>query len=685
MDKNISFLCLSNFLPSHQNIFQKKLHKTLQSFILLASVFVLGACEVEDNNDPTQVDVTVDQASFSVTLSGKVVDVADTSAVNTAQVSLRLGTAAASTPIAVNNGFFELDNLPPNSDFVLIIEDTNSTYLRRVYFGRTQTAPSSDVFQDLGQIQISVPETVSFAVLDADSGDPITGLQFIGLSQAGSCSFSNACGSLSLIGEYDHESTYDDTTGRYSIELPENLSVSLSADIDLDNNGDPDWLAISGGFNNGRELVVNNLTLTQSGGILLTPTPGNNTTPVDDLQLRISVVDDDLTPITGAELTINDSVNNMVASSFDNSTEQYILDAQISGSSVTALLPTFTTNGITYDSASIQVRRNDENNFQVSISGSQNDSFYLVAADTVLDIALKPRTTTATSFLQLVTKSTEVDSTDNSFRVFYSAPIALNSGSIQLSQINAINAIPGDADPNDLVLPGTTLFEQSDIELPTTATLSLNDTLLTIVPTTTLSDDNQYRYMIDDIVDVNSGIESNINGDQIDFSIPDGSAFDINQVRLDNNNYTTNGVIITAANTAGIVSSASDNNSSILLVLPRSIIQLESLTFTKRVVTNDGVTSNDTGIFELVSDGSISSANNALMFSTADNETILNNVCCFTQYRGTAIADGKWYIRNVSESLSDNTGANTNEITFDYAYETKTGVIQTGTLTLPVL
>ncbi len=48
------------------------------------------------------------------------------------------------------------------------------------------------------------------------------------------------------------------------------------------------------------------------------------------------------------------------------------------------------------------------------------------------------------------------------------------------------------------------------------------------------------------------------------------------------------------------------------------------------------------------------------------------------------IQNGLWFSVPLWQHLSDDTGANENTISFEYAYETKAGEVESGTITLPV-
>ena len=94
-------------------------------------------------------------------------------------------------------------------------------------------------------------------------------------------------------------------------------------------------------------------------------------------------------------------------------------------------------------------------------------------------------------------------------------------------------------------------------------------------------------------------------------------------------------------------------------------------------------TTNSVANYDFVINGSLNNSSKNKVVGVAYNESVTGN----TNYimKGTSLPVGDWYSQNMYESLNDNTGGNKNSITFTYAFETKAGVKETGTITLPVL
>jgi hypothetical protein len=269
--------------------------------------------------------------------------------------------------------------------------------------------------------------------------------------------------------------------------------------------------------------------------------------------------------------------------------------------------------------------------------------------------------------------------------VFYSQPITVSASSLSLTNTSGFTVIKGNDDSNDIVLAGTTIVS-GNVDIPVTFETSLNDTKLTVTPVSTLTSGQDYNYEVNSLAVKATEKLVDVNGDSLSFSIEDNSdTFDINDIRLDNNNYKTNGVIITPTNSAGDSSSPYNYNRDAYLYLPTSINALQTLSLRSVSITQDGVNSNSIRDFNLVKNGNPYNAYAIGLVQLAENETLIRDNLNISIEIGSAQLDSqKVYRTSTNEYMSDNLVGSENSITFEYAYETKAGVVATGTLTIPV-
>lgn len=284
-------------------------------------------------------------------------------------------------------------------------------------------------------------------------------------------------------------------------------------------------------------------------------------------------------------------------------------------------------------------------------------------------------------------RTSEVHAPTYAYKAFFSNAIELVDDSLGLFEIGAVSVIEGNASNSDLVLPGTTLILEDDLQVDLTRTLTLNNTFLAATPTDALKPGTRYRYMMGNVVDGLTGAE-NAFSHYVDFTIaPAPATFDINDVALDNNNFTNNGAAITPANTAGVASSPYDSNRSVFLVFPSSIENLNSLVINKQLVIEDGMASNPVRSFEVVENG-VPVISKAYLVSTAENEyrqMVDNSSGNYLDFLyGTSQGNGYRYTLSIGEHMSDDTDANENTITFEYVYETADGTVANGEITLGV-
>ncbi|MBA6232978.1 MULTISPECIES: hypothetical protein [unclassified Colwellia] len=289
------------------------------------------------------------------------------------------------------------------------------------------------------------------------------------------------------------------------------------------------------------------------------------------------------------------------------------------------------------------------------------------------------------SALEVIAVANKVDFVDHSFSVFYSQPITVSASSLSLTNTSGFTVIKGNDDSNDIVLAGTTIVS-GNVNIPVTFETSLNDTKLTVTPVSTLTSGQDYNYEVNSLAVKATEKLVDVNGDSLSFSIEDNSdTFDINDIRLDNNNYKTNGVIITPTNSAGDSSSPYNYNRDAYLYLPTSINALQTLSLRSVSITQDGVNSNSIRDFNLVRNGNPYNAYAIGLVQLAENETLIRDNLNISIEIGSAQLDSqKVYRTSTNEYMSDNLVGSENSMTFEYAYETKTGVVATGTLTIPV-
>lgn len=662
--------------------------------LLLGVIFVLNGClEVDDDSNDKVADSLNEQNqllseqleqnsenSAPVTLYGTVLKLGTNAPIAEGKATLTVGDTTRE-PVSITDGRFEIAQVPANSNYELLIESTSGEFISRAFYGETRFAGSGFVFQDLDFLYVSPQETLSFSVKDAKTAETIDNLVFKASSHVGESSRSIT---------REHRSTYNSESQKYSITIPKLVPVYLRANVDFDNDQEADFEPNDLGRLVGSTLEIASSSLVEVEEFSLVDLANPN---YPEFEIRVSVVDAVLSNIENLIVNVSDDINGDIEATYDTATGQYVLNIFLK-SEVSVLIPSFEQNGLTYQSSSIRIYPVDFNNdnqvddLQVSISNTNNfDSFYRIpASSAIVDIAVSPRLVRINSNVDVMLKSSEISQDSNEFKVFYSSPIELLENSVSLVRKNVLQVTKGNESPDDLILPGTTLFEWQDIPIATTTNLRLNDTLLEITPSAPLAENFDYHYEIGTIKDVLTGIEADIGfEDAIEFSQKNTSSFDINTLVLDNDNDTTGGNTIVSQNTAGIASSVNNWDRSVYLYLPRSIEALEALTLVKVNVQEGNNLSAENQFYNIIGDSfSYINASTVYTVSLADNEIISNNFGFGSVLTGTALADGHYYRISVGEHMSDHTATETNKINFQYSYKTQGGDIQTGSLELEV-
>lgn len=611
------------------------------------------------------------QAKTSVSLTGVVNDLTTGAKAINATVKVKVG-LTVTDPVAVSGGAFQIDNLPAASDIEIIVHSTTGAFMDRTVFGQTRAANApGKVVQDVGVISVAAGVEHKFTIRDSATHAVITNLVLRANSNVGNGANAE---------QYFHSSTYDSATQEYKITFPEHMNIGVYANLDLNNDGKSEYKPEDSNYGYSGQLNIGSSLVDNSNPIYLIDLN------IDQkVKVKISVLDSSLNPLLNVTPVVNDELNGVVNAVYDATSSQYVLDAKID-SNLIVNIPSFSYGGVTYSSSTVQITKNYSSNTLYTLTANtySNQYSFAIGTEKVFSAIVKPSVYIPFSTLGVVAQSSAIDSLTQAYKVFYTGPISLSSDSAQLVKKNVVRVIRGNDSSTDLILSGTTVVETVDEPVAVDSQLSLGNTLFTIAPKAPLAAGYTYQYSVGTIVDTLAGVSTNLSYDYLQFSIKNTSAFSINDLKLDNNNYYTNGALIKPTNTAGDVSTAYNWSSYVSVYLPESIENLKTLTLREEQVTQDNNNVTNVANYIIVSNGQLNSAYKTFAVSLASNEGLTGN-SYYNVIRGTNLADGSWYSVGLNNYMNDNTSVNTNSITFSYAFETKDGVQETGTITLPVL
>ena len=668
-------------------LYQKELRLKYSKIAIAVSATVLlnGCLEVEDKNNSEVVNALQQQNEIlseqdqkkSVTVRGLVVNSLNSEPVSSAKVTVKTGIETIAEGVVGTDGKFSISDLPSNSDLDLIVTSDSDEFMPRAFFFNTEFSEGSNNQQDIGILGVSEPVDVSFTVLNGVDNTPVTDLVF----KADSSSPSYSGVSSSTL-EYLHLSTFDEVNGIYTMTLPRYIDVAATASLDVNKDGEPDYVLESLPFSSGNNITFFSANEGDANEIYLLT--ADDAAP-EEVEYRVALVDEFGDPLIGASVLVNDQYNDDVSASYDTDAGEYVISAAFV-QSLSLQIPAFSVGDVNYQSASININEQNDGRLNVYYSGSADYASYYVSSDTEsLSFALQPQELVSNvSELEVVLVS-EANQVDSSWNVFYSQSVAVEASNVTLTNQDAFTVIKGNASADDLVLSGTTSIV-GGIDAAISVVLSKNDTRLTVSPDSLLIAGDTYQYEVGSIGVVSTGQTVDLSSDSKQFTVPANvdAVFDIAQVRLDNNNYTTSGNAITAQNTAGEVSSSSDYDRNVYLVLPSTINSLQSFTMRRLSVVDDGSSALSTDTYNLVENGNVQLDSSALV-ALAQNETLYTDNINFSLYNGMNLPDAaKVFTRHTYLYLSDNTSSNENSVTFEYAYETKSGDVVTGTIKLDV-
>jgi len=636
-----------------------------------ASFLVTGCLEVEDNNNDDLISAIENQnkptveveATQTATLTGTVEHLISNDKVNNAQVSIKIGNTW-SEPKAATDGIFELSDLALESDFTLLVSSPDDSFQERAFYGNTGTGISQ-----LGALEVTNQELIEFEVLQNGTNTPVTGLDFTYSTSKGLKDISD----WQQRNEHYVSSTFNEQTGTYSIARAVGLNRLLSVDLDIDNDAIDDYELTR---QPNQSNTIYTLDLDNNSSVYVSKTAQSA-----EFSVRLSVIDTLGNTINDLDIVAYTQLSKTSAADFDSTTNEYVFEYK-GTSTLNLMLPSYyDSQGTLFQSSKITVKASDGG---ANIQGSYNSSvngFHQIE-NGAISIVTQPQKGYQSPQIDVV--SQDIDLTTQGFYVFLDTPVELIESEISLTKVNQLNVIRGNDNDTDFVEPGVTSISLEDVGMPLTASLSLSDNFITVLPTATLSSGN-YRYEIDKVIEKSTNVEKNVSAGS-SFTVDQAGEFNIDDIKFDNNNGFTNGELIFASNTAGISAENAYSSNNGAIYLPSSIESLESLKLALISYTRDGIQTNEYQQRTIVSEGN-TNTQQLRTVATALNENVLGET--YNIHLHTSLDDGSWYTSGFdyqTQRLDDNTASSNNQVTLGYEYTVKgSEEVITGKITLPVL
>ena len=633
---------------------------------------------LEDQNDLLNQQSENEQEAFSVTFAGVISDVISDARISGAQISVLRGNEVITELVSDVTGMFEVADLPPSTDITLVVRAADDTFVQRAFYFTTPPAAGSNVYRDIGRLLVSEPVILSVSVSNEQTGEAITGLEFIGLSHSG------ALGSTAF--EYAHRSTFNDVTNQYEIVLPKDLRVSIEAILDLDGDGEPDFDNVESG---NASIFVGKLSISRANELeTIDVRLSKDDFIAETKTISIRMLNDANQPLVGAAF-LYDEEGNAGQLPYDETNSLYTAELPFDGS-LRLNMGSFVEDEKTYSTGSINVSRETnfetgETQLQVSTNGFSSRSFYITPDTESVQIVVVGREVQATSDLEVITASTEADN-NYAFSVYYSEPVNLSEEQVSLSY-RAETVVSGNEDANDNVPNGTTVIDEVQINVPISLSKELNDVKVMVTPSEEIMGNTEYRYNIGSVSAKSDEIAVTLTADDETFTTPIGenSVFTIDSLVVDNRNFYSNGAILHTQNSAGIESTLSERSKTASLFLPVSIESLEYLTITVTGYTENNNNFARFDLYKVVENSRVSfGLQKILAVSVADNENV-RNLSRRSYVRGTTLPNSQFFYRlNLGEHIDDNKPSDVNEFAIFYEYRVEGGENQTGELSLPV-
>lgn len=666
---------------------------------LIASAILLTGClEVEDNKSNQELANAVnaqneilkqqnEQNKKQLTIVGVLENVSTDGTLTGAKVELVVGDKTYPASDIAADGTFTISDAPFGSDYLLKVTSSDGSFFNSFIYGTSRGETSTSVIENLGTIYLSKSVDKTFSVEDSAADEAISGLTFYSYTHTVQ---NDREGGISGYLENSYQSIYDAEAKTYTIKVPQDRTNSIRVSFDVDGDKTDDFTPVVNQFsrvlnpNMSNSYLISNVNLLEQDTILLNKAVERS----HNLKLRVSLIDKDISDLLDVNITAVNGDDKTFDFVFDEDNKQYVADVTYERQ-IEILVPSFSKGDVYYASNSARIYRNDD--LQVTTDGfdsNQNMTYRSYNVDinsTEIDLVLAINETTPESPVEMVTVSKVTD--DYSYRVFYSRPIALLDDSVSLIQKDKTLVIKGNASDSDIWLDGQTFISEDDVNVDADASLSLNNTKLTLKPKVVLEAGTEYQYVIEDVKDVASDTDADISNDNSrEFTTKYAPiTFDINSLIIDNNNYMNKGQPIITQNTAGQNVTPDNSYGSANLILPPNLEDIfEHLTIEQVSYVRNGTQQIAVRRMEVVRNGDASGyLYNALKMAENENVIFGDGVNSSRYFRGLTIDDGKFsYAQLGYNSLRDHTDSSESSVTFNYSYELKSGEVKAGTLKL---
>lgn len=629
----------------------------------------------------------------SVVLAGTVYQNDKETMVSEGKVKYKLG-HTWSDSFDIKDGKFTLEGLPARSDISLELSSDDGSFLTKTVHGTTMYTAGGKSYMDIDNIITGTEESVVLVVKNED-GANVKDIEF-SASYYNNAEFNQT--TLDIV-----NITYDEDKSGYEFKVPKYAvnDVKVVMHLDTNEDGEPNYNAIEFGPTPYHNIVFELDRFEDDIRVIkleqLTPPE----TIAHELTAKIALVDNNLDVIEGASILImpdDYSDEEPKTAMYNAETKTYDIDFIQGTSKQTIYLSAGEVGENVYVAGKLEIDLNGTDKLNVKYKDLEEYHYkhsYLInlPESGQLDLVMKPTVTPKDGVVdvedvELLYSKTSIQ--DQAFDFFFSQPVAIDTDGVKLYQEDVLSFTKGSDDNEDFVFSGTTLISQANKEIEYEVASSFNNTYQVITPKTKLTGTVELMLDLDSVTNIETDTANRINSTfTIDAIVgsDETTAFDINDIRLDNNNFLDEGAVIVAENTAGEVHTPYNNDEYVYLYFPSSVNSLKNLTIqrTSRVERGYEYTSVGTR-YRLINNGQKHHLSRHYLYSVAQNEHIEYSGTYSSNFHfGTSLDDGYYYDLRVEYfRLGDNIDAEANSITFDYAYETFSGEFHSGSITLPV-
>ena len=306
-------------------------------------------------------------------------------------------------------GQYEISGLPSNVEVIAKVSSPSNAIMTRNFFLRTDNS-NDKLVQNISVFEVGQPETLEFTVLEHGTNVPFEGLVLEANLNSYEYGFVNQA-IKELVADNVSKATLNSETGNYELIVPKGINSSLSQTRDLDADD------------------VESINISSSNQLKFNPIKYLRKIEAEQFKLALTFLAPDGSIVKPDNIfaTNNDFGENKA--SFDDASQSFNLDANYYGS-LEVLIPSFTTNDVTYQASQVEIINfnKQSSTYDVSIRSGYSNYYDIALQDNTVSVVVQLNTEQKINTdIELVSASRNFHPEYDAFTYYFNAPVEIGN------------------------------------------------------------------------------------------------------------------------------------------------------------------------------------------------------------------------------------------------------------------